>query len=157
MPCVAGAVRDHVEWSRFVYQSREWMNIRSALAKLVSLADELSAPSIRAALYELERDESLSVSYRRSCWARWRRFVNWASEWGLVEGQLVVEISTFRPRFAACSSTRTRATPSLDLVLDEMPQLSAVDRDLVKLLLLTAARPSEILNLTNGAICACNS
>ncbi len=146
---LADVVAEHVDWSRSVYRSAEWRNVASALARLTIAAEDLSPRSIRRALARLEADSSLTTGYRRSTWTRWRRFFRWCVEFEHAAAIDLFTIEQFRPRWRTDDKTPTKQGPiSLAVVERALPRLSKLDRDLVRLLLFTGARPSELFGLT---------
>lgn len=142
------AVSAHVDYARKIYISREWMNVRSALAHLVANARSEHPSQIRLALASLETQDHLKPTYRRWVWARWRRFYRWGVEFGFFNAQDLFTIETFRPRFKNTEKTSIKRTPELNQIVVGSKKLNQIDRDLVHLLLLTGARPSELLNIT---------
>lgn len=108
---LAEHVREHVTFTRESYESREWMNVRSALARLVQNCDELTTKNVRHALDCLHLEHELSPSYRRSCWTRWRRFFRRAVEHELASVELLVHVQAWRPRFSRPRSPDESLTP----------------------------------------------
>lgn len=149
-------VRAFVAFTRSTSHSHEWMNLRCALARLVLHADALDRQSLRHALDCLQLEESLSAGYRRSCWARWLRFLRWAVEHEHASAELLVHATSWRPRFRDPQPPDDLEHPprkasgaqlSAEAFQATIPLLTRLTRDLVELLALTGARPAEILIL----------
>lgn len=156
---VADVVARHVTWCRETYRHpREHLNVRSALARLTLNVPDFTPADIRRGLATLEADHAITAGYRAKCWAYWLRFLRWAVEFGELPASVLTEVSIFRPRFREATSPTNdpddgtaaaegTPAPSLETVLAFLPTLAPFDRDFVTLLLLTAARPGELLDL----------
>lgn len=151
---LAGHVREYVAFTRELYPSREWMNVRAALAKLIAECDELTVRKVRHALDCLTLNVELTPNYRRKCWARWQRFLRWCVEHEHAHVELLVHTSSWRPRFPRGAARSERSNPVVarkPLVFSDIwaavPFMPQPCRDVVTLLTLTGARPSEITNL----------
>ncbi len=158
-------VARYVDHLRDVYSSREWMNVRSALARLVTQVDRLTFEQLRDAARSLAIDTTLSKNYRRGCIARWKRFLAWCSEELVVDASVVDRFRHVRLRFpeqkddpdpdeprrgrADRSAPDPRRDPEAfaDVFFDALPHLSRETRDVVQVLAFTGARPIEILSL----------
>ncbi|MDX9911062.1 MAG: tyrosine-type recombinase/integrase [Phycisphaerales bacterium] len=160
---LADAVARYIRHTQELYDSREWMNVRCALARLVPYA-RWNKQSWRRALDCLEIEYDLSPQYRRVVWARWLRFLRWAVEHEETSAQLLVEVSAFRATFRAFAVGLGRGEPFDDLTSFEptkttreplsftvisniLPSLPKLTRDVVSLLAFTGARPSDVLRL----------
>ncbi|MEM6931519.1 MAG: tyrosine-type recombinase/integrase [Myxococcota bacterium] len=150
---LADMVGQYVAYTREIYESREWMNIRAAVARLVPHVRELDRRSIRLALDELELERQLSQAYRRQVWNRWRRFIRWAVEREHAPAMLAFEISTLRPRFAIerrndlAAAKHPEEPLNFERVRRVLAHLPQPARDLMELLALTGARPGELCHL----------
>lgn len=150
MRTVADVVASYIDHTRKLApgpNSRTWMNVRSHLARLTLAARQLDPPTIRRALAQLETNTDLSVVYRRDAWNTWLRFLRWSAEWGEISAEAYMQAQTFSPRFATRGEQEQRPLPTVAQIIDDLARLTPRDRDFIRLLLLTAARPSELLTL----------
>lgn len=140
--------------------TREHLNIRAALERFVNFAGEdLPASSIhrhqvRAWLNHLAGEE-LSRSYVNACLGKVRRWVRWAADLDYVSSTIDSELRLVRP----LQPFRTRAKetnipppPTLAALDQILPFVPKPARDVLQLVRLTGARPSELLNLTNAEV-----
>lgn len=178
---LAELVARYVAHLEHAYRSRAWMNARSHLARLLLAVDRLDFEQLRDAARELAADAQLSKSYRQDVVSTWRRFLAWCSEELLVPAELVDRFAHVRLRFRAVTleeissepaqpgepprrgrrprvATRTAPDPRRSpdaffaAVSDALPSMHRDLRDVVQLLLLTGARPGELLALRSADV-----
>jgi len=148
---LAELVAVYVAHCEKIYPSREWMNVRAALARLVTSTKTLRKRDIRNALDILELERELSVNYRRQVWQRWQRFIRWAVEHEHAPALLIFELSAFRPRFQAKPTDdephQDKPTFNIADFRNALPFVTRTTRDVLIVLACTGARPSDILRL----------
>ncbi|MEL7473083.1 MAG: tyrosine-type recombinase/integrase [Planctomycetota bacterium] len=155
---VAYVVACYLEHANEIYTSREPKNLRSSLALLVQHCRGLAPREIRAALRELEHDRTRSANYRRKVWGHWKRFLAWCVEFEELPSFVLSEVRAWRPRFP--EDPAFDVTPQLRDDLTKLPErvrqtlehLPKCYREIVQLIALTGARPSEILGLRSSDI-----
>jgi integrase len=155
---------EYINQAKKNFDSRDWMNIRAALAKLIAgIEDELTYASLRDAAKKLSADDTLTKSYRRACIGKWSRFLAYLVEYEEVDADLLHRFRCVRLRYPLnrkeCQipepgevDPRKQPIEFIAQVMKSLPSMTKQQRDIVVLLALTGARPHELLELTTGAI-----
>lgn len=140
--------------------TREHLSIRAVLDRFARFAGEHSSPArinrhqVRAWLDQLAA-EGLARSYVNACLGKLRRFVRWSADLEHLPIHVDHELRLVRPlqpfRSPAKEAPRRRDLEPADVaaIAAHMPAWS---RDVIHLLTLTAARPSEIVECSNAEI-----
>lgn len=140
--------------------SREHLNIRASLDRFVrfagadSPADRVNRHQVRAWVDQLAA-EGLSRSYVNQCLQRVRRWIAWAADLDLIPMSVTEDLRRVMPLRAYRSPAREPdppPPPPLDRVAMIPPHLPPMARDVLLLVRLTGARPSEILALRNAEV-----
>jgi len=157
-------IAEYIDQAKRNFDSRDWMNIRSALAKLVEgIDDELTYASLRDAAKKLAADDTLSKSYRRACIGKLSRFLAFLVEFEEVDADLLHRFRCVRLRYPLNREEsripepghldpRKQPTEFAAQLIHALPSMTRQQRDICMLLALTGARPHELLELTTGAI-----
>lgn len=152
----ASAIAQYVQHIRDLYPSREWRNVRSALARIATIRD-LRADELVSATRQLLEDRDLSTTYRRSCFAKIRRFAAWCHEHELLDQlpeftQLPRRLPPQRRKPDDLEQRPRLADPCrpaqfLEHVQRALPLMAPWARDAIRLIAYTGARPLELLAL----------
>jgi integrase len=140
--------------------TREHQNYRAVLDRFEAFAgcaceaSKINRHQVRAWLDQLAA-EKLTRGYINACLRKLRTVVRWCADHELVPIAVVADLSLVRS-LQAFRSPAIEAQPvpavSLDSVQAVMPFLPRWARDVVQLLMLTAARPGEILAARSGEV-----
>lgn len=140
--------------------TREHLNMRAAIDHYIAYAGEtadlakLNRHQVRAWLDQLVAQD-LSRPYINACLSRLRRFVRWCADLDHTPMSVIEQLRLVRPLQPHRTTAREpkEHTPppadTLDRVIKSMPSPA---RDVCQLLRLTAARPSELLELVNAEV-----
>lgn len=140
--------------------TREHLNMKAALDRFVAFAGEamigarINRHLVRAWVDQLAA-EGLSRAYVNQCLSRVRRWVRWSADFDHVPFSVTEDLRLVRPLAPFRSKAKEPAhgaAPSLDDVIHVCGSLPPIARDVLQLIKLTGARPSELLELTNGEV-----
>lgn len=139
----------------------EAANMEDAINRFIDFAGgggklgaRINQHQVRAWVDQLAQEE-LSRTYVNQCLSRVRRWVRWCCDWDLIPFSVTEDLRRVRPlaRFRSkAKESRQTPPPSIDTIEKVMAQMRAPARDVLQLVKLTGARPSEILALTNGEV-----
>ncbi len=140
--------------------TREHLNMRAAIDHYMHYAGEgfdlarLNRHQIRAWLDQLAA-EKLSRPYINACLSRLRRFARWCADLDYISTSPVEQLRLVKPLQPFRTDAREpvkKAPPAIDHFDRILPFLAQPARDVIQLLRLTGARPSELLELTNAEV-----
>jgi integrase len=140
--------------------TREADNMKFALDRFVAFAGDTSLGAkinrhqVRAWVDQLASEE-LTRCYVNQCLSRVRRWVRWCADWDLIPFSVTEDLRLVRPLmpFRSKAKESVKLTPprlaDIEKVIGMLPSNA---RDVLHLVKLTGARPSEILALTHGEV-----
>lgn len=140
--------------------TREHMNIRAVVDRFVAFAGEASPASkinrhqVRAWMDQLAADD-LSRNYVNACLRKLRTVARWAADLDYIPTSIIEDlrlVKSLQPGRSAARESHRAPPPPLSIWEQLRPHLQPWARDVIQLVKLTGARPSEILELTNADV-----
>ena len=140
------------------------LHMRTALDSFVRFAGEACAASrinkhmVRAWVDQQAADSRLTRRYVNDQLSRLRTCIKWAAAWDHIPVSITEDLRLVRPLMPFRSRAREsvkRTPPTLDQVVKVAKFMPAMPRDVLRLVKLTAARPSELLAITNAEVSRC--
>ncbi len=140
--------------------TREAENMAAAIDRYINFAGEASMGlrinrhQTRAWVDQLAA-EGLTRGYVNQCLKRVRRWVRWCADWEYIPFSITEDLRLVRPLVpfrSAARESKPIPPPPISDILAVIELLPPLPRDVLILARLTAARPSELLELTNGEV-----
>ncbi len=125
-----------------------------AFAGAKSVGLKINQHQVRAWVDQLAQEE-LSRVYVNQCLSRVRRWVRWCCDWDLIPFAVTEDLRRVRPlaRFRSkARESQKKPPPSIATVKKAIAKMRAPARDVMELVRMTGARPSEILALVNAEV-----
>ncbi|MBY0313125.1 MAG: hypothetical protein K2W85_13730, partial [Phycisphaerales bacterium] len=140
--------------------SGEADNLRAVMKRFVAFAGEASPASkinrhqVRAWMDQLAA-EKLARTYINTCLRKLRTITRWAADLDYVPTSIIEDlrlVKSLQPGRSAARESAKPKPPPIDNFTRVMPFLPDWARAVCQLSMLTAARPSELLELTNAEV-----
>lgn len=141
--------------------TREHLNIKAAIDRFVRFAGE-HAPADKIDRHQMREwldkmaEEELKRDYINACLKKVRAWIKWSCNMDYLPFEVTDDVRRVMPLVrnrSRAKESKPRTPPDLDELARLLPHITnRMIRDVVRLMMLTAARPSELLTLTSGEV-----